>query len=110
MRTRFEIPEEFSEETRKAIQKTAELLINSDRWNDFNVSLLNMEMNALEEFLRMSERIDKEGVIVVINGRKMANPAFNCSLKAAKKVLFASRLLGGTPLSRKQPTPFITNN
>ena len=100
---KFDIPEGYSEETRKCVENVAAYLIDSDRWNDYNVSLLIIYMKAFEEFMRLSEHLDKEGMIIERHGEKIANPAFKKQSMAIERVLFASRLLRITPLSKQQP-------
>jgi phage terminase small subunit len=60
-------------------------------------------MKAFEEFMRLSEHLDKEGMIIERHGEKIANPAFKKQSMAMDRVLFASRMLRMTPLSKKNP-------
>ena len=100
---KFDIPEGYSEETRKCVENVAAYLIDSDRWNDYNVSLLIIYMKAFEEFMRLSEHLDKEGMIIERHGEKIANPAFKKQSGAIEGVVFASRLLRVSPLPKQQP-------
>lgn len=103
MKTKFEIPEGYSDETKRCIGETAAYLIDHDRWSDYTKSLLSIEMNAFEEYIRLSERINKEGTIIVNYGERIVNPTFKKQSMAIERVLFASRLLRITPLSKQQP-------